>query len=136
MSRDRVAAEEMVRRTGQMGVPVTQIGGELVIGFDRARLAQIIAGLRAAAPPQPSLGAAVKDAPAGGALVGSVRPGSPADRAGLQPGDVIMHVDDHTVSNADSLARAIGQARPHGRAVLRVRRGDQMHTLLAQFSGN
>jgi glutaredoxin-like YruB-family protein len=31
-------AKEMVEKTGQMGVPVLDVGGELVIGFDREAL--------------------------------------------------------------------------------------------------
>jgi len=38
VSRDRTAAQEMVDRTGQMGVSVTVIDGPVIIGFDRARL--------------------------------------------------------------------------------------------------
>jgi alkyl hydroperoxide reductase subunit F len=38
---DRDAAEEMVELTGQLGVPVTVIGEEVIIGFDLARLKQI-----------------------------------------------------------------------------------------------
>ncbi len=33
VSRDRVAAQEMVTKSGQMGVPVIDIGGAIVIGF-------------------------------------------------------------------------------------------------------
>ena len=35
---DQNAAREMVERTGQMGVPVIQIGDEMIIGFDRNRI--------------------------------------------------------------------------------------------------
>jgi glutaredoxin-like YruB-family protein len=35
---DYEAAMEMVRKTGQQGVPVIEIDGEFVIGFDRARI--------------------------------------------------------------------------------------------------
>jgi glutaredoxin-like YruB-family protein len=38
VSRDRKAAEEMVRRSGQQGVPQTDINGEIVVGFDKTRL--------------------------------------------------------------------------------------------------
>jgi glutaredoxin-like YruB-family protein len=31
---DTKAAQEMVEKTGQMGVPVLDIGGKLVVGFD------------------------------------------------------------------------------------------------------
>ena len=30
---DRVAAEEMVKKSGQMGVPVVDIDGQIVVGF-------------------------------------------------------------------------------------------------------
>lgn len=33
VSRDRAAAMEMVQKSGQMGVPVIDIGGEITIGF-------------------------------------------------------------------------------------------------------
>ncbi len=35
VSTDRQAAEEMVDKTGQMGVPVLDIGGTVIIGFDK-----------------------------------------------------------------------------------------------------
>lgn len=36
VSRDQAAAREMVSKTGQMGVPVLEINGEFIVGFDRA----------------------------------------------------------------------------------------------------
>ena len=38
VSRDPVAARDMVRRSGQQGVPVIDIGGKIVIGFDRVKI--------------------------------------------------------------------------------------------------
>jgi glutaredoxin-like YruB-family protein len=35
VSRDRAMAEEMIRKTGQRGVPVLDIGGTIIVGFDR-----------------------------------------------------------------------------------------------------
>lgn len=32
---DEKAAEEMIEKSGQMGVPVIDIGGEIIVGFDR-----------------------------------------------------------------------------------------------------
>ena len=57
VSRDRNAAQELVSKTGQMGVPVTVIDGQTVIGFDRARLEQITGHKQ-----RPSLGALVANA--------------------------------------------------------------------------
>jgi len=39
---DAKAREEMMERSGQMGVPVIDIDGELTIGFDKARLATLL----------------------------------------------------------------------------------------------
>ena len=38
VSRDPVAARDMVRRSGQQGVPVIDIGGKIVVGFDRGKI--------------------------------------------------------------------------------------------------
>ena len=38
VSKDPKKAEEMVQRTGQMGVPVIDIRGRLVIGFDKGAM--------------------------------------------------------------------------------------------------
>ncbi|GAB4490593.1 MAG: glutaredoxin family protein [Anaerolineales bacterium] len=38
VSRDPIAARDMVRRSGQQGVPVVDIGGKIVVGFDRPRI--------------------------------------------------------------------------------------------------
>lgn len=38
VSRNQEAAEEMVRRSGQQGVPQTDIEGQIVIGFDKNRI--------------------------------------------------------------------------------------------------
>ena len=35
---DRTAREEMVHRTGQMGVPVVEVDGEITVGYDKAWL--------------------------------------------------------------------------------------------------
>lgn len=40
VSRDRAAAMEMVQKSGQMGVPVIDIGGEITIGFQPDVFAQ------------------------------------------------------------------------------------------------
>ena len=40
---DRAGAQEMMQRTGQMGVPVIIDGDDVIIGFDRARLDKVAA---------------------------------------------------------------------------------------------
>jgi glutaredoxin len=38
VSRDPTAARDTVRRSGQQGVPVIDIGGRIVVGFDRVKI--------------------------------------------------------------------------------------------------
>jgi glutaredoxin 3 len=38
VSRDMAAARDMIRRSGQQGVPVIDIGGKIVVGFDRVKI--------------------------------------------------------------------------------------------------
>ncbi len=42
VSRDQAAAKDLVRRTGQMGVPVVEIDGRPVIGFDKPRIDRML----------------------------------------------------------------------------------------------
>lgn len=39
---DLVRRKEMVEKTGQLGVPVIVIDGEVIIGFDREHIAQLL----------------------------------------------------------------------------------------------
>jgi len=52
-----------------------------------------------------------------GAAIQSVKPGSPAEDAGLAPGDVILEVDRHAVHNADSFVNEV-HAAPEGKDIL------------------
>ena len=42
VSVDEARRNELVEKSGQMGVPVIDIEGEIVIGFDQARITQIL----------------------------------------------------------------------------------------------
>lgn len=42
VSKDQKAAEEMVKRSGQQGVPQSLIGGQVVVGFDKAKIDQLL----------------------------------------------------------------------------------------------
>jgi glutaredoxin 3 len=45
VSHDAAAARDLIRRTGQMGVPVIQIDGRPIVGFDRPQIDRLL-GLR------------------------------------------------------------------------------------------
>jgi glutaredoxin 3 len=42
VSRDQAAAHDMVRRSGQSGVPVIDIGGKIIVGFDRPKINKLL----------------------------------------------------------------------------------------------
>jgi glutaredoxin len=46
VSIDEEAAKSMIEKTNQMGVPVIEIGDEVVVGFDRAKIEEIIASAK------------------------------------------------------------------------------------------
>ena len=60
-----------------------------------------------------------------GAVVTEVIEGSPAARAGLQPGDIIVAVDGQRLGLDSRLAQVIGQYRPGDRVPLQIERPDQ-----------
>jgi glutaredoxin len=38
VSRDQKIAEDLVKRSGQQGVPQTDINGQIIVGFDQKRI--------------------------------------------------------------------------------------------------
>jgi serine protease Do len=74
-----------------------------------------------------------------GVLVMNVRPGSPADQAGLQQGDVIVSVGSHKVANPTQAAHAIGEAvsgSSHAVALRIVRDGQPAFVAIAPSQQN
>jgi S1-C subfamily serine protease len=96
--RDQAVAREVLELTGQLGVPVTTDGQEVIVGFDANKLRAM-----AARNTRAGLGLAVKTHDEGGALVGRVRPDSPAGRAGVEPGDVVIELSGTPIASADDL---------------------------------
>jgi S1-C subfamily serine protease len=126
VSRDPQAAQEIMRRTGQSGVPVITDAHEAIIGFNLPKLQAM-----AARHKQPGLGLRVKDAPAGGgAYVGSLRPGSPGEAAGVQPGDTVVELSGAPVNNTADLERVSTTRRPNQPTSITVRRDGERKTLI------
>jgi len=42
VSSDKAAAEEMSRKSGQMGVPVLDIDGDIIVGFDKEKISSAL----------------------------------------------------------------------------------------------
>ncbi|HEU4352378.1 MAG TPA: DegQ family serine endoprotease [Burkholderiales bacterium] len=55
-----------------------------------------------------------------GALIASVEPGSPADKAGLKVGDVVLAYNGQPIDDANKLPRLVAATKPGQSATLRV----------------
>ena len=66
-----------------------------------------------------------------GALVASVEPGSAAEKAGLQPGDVVLGVDGKQIGESADLPRVIGEKRPGTRIRMEVWRDGRSRDVVA-----
>jgi serine protease Do len=69
-----------------------------------------------------------------GALVASVEKGSPAEKAGLQPGDVIRSVNGQAIVASGDLPATVGLSKPGDRIVLQVWRQGKKVDLSAQLA--
>jgi serine protease Do len=66
---------------------------------------------------------------AGGALVSSVEKNSPADKGGIESGDIILKADGKTVSSSSELPRIITQVKPGTKIPVQVWRKGTMKDL-------
>ena len=42
LSQDEKTKEEIIQKTGQIGVPVIEINGEYIVGFDKEKIFQLL----------------------------------------------------------------------------------------------
>jgi putative serine protease PepD len=112
-------------------------GGSDGVGFAipsntvRSVAAQLVAG-RAAA--HAYLGISVQDATATangatGALAADVRSGTPAARAGLKAGDVIVRMAERQITSSEDLSSVIDSKKPGDEISVTFRRGGSTHTV-------
>ncbi len=103
-----------------------RVGGRVI----RGRIGVVIARLTREVAELIGLGKPV------GALVQSVEAGGPAEKAGVEPGDVITKVDGRAVESSVELPRIVGSIKPGTKAALQVfRRGSsrELSVVVAEF---
>lgn len=96
-------------------------------------VAQTLAGgggnpAAATAGSHPWLGVEMASSSTGGALVVRVIPGSPAQAAGIQPGDVITQIDTEPIAAPAIASAAIAGMQPGDQVTIQVQRGRSTHT--------
>lgn len=74
-----------------------------------------------------------------GALVRAVESGSPAEKAGVEAGDIILKFDGKTIEKSSDLPRMVGSTKPGSRSTLTVfRRGGSkdLSVVIAEIEGD
>ncbi len=107
--------------------------GGLTVGYSLAPnvLARVVDGFRSPMHEvrHPSIGVFCKDAVEAGAEVQSVQSGSPAQKAGLLPGDIILAMGDDAVQNQIDFAKIVNRLKVGQSLPIRLKRGDQVLTI-------
>jgi len=79
--------------------------------------------------PEPQIRAAVGlDEGAGGALIADVNDGSPAEKAGLKAGDIVISIDGNEVASSTDLTRKVGSYQPGEKVKLKAFRDGRERT--------
>ena len=146
---DYAAALEMIRRSGQQGVPVVASEDDVIVGFDQVRLARLAEkygarkrpplGVLAADAEQylakhPEAAAAAKLPPeTKGVYVGEIRPDTVADRAGLRRGDVITAFAGKRVRTMAALDQLVNTLKADDTATVRLLRDGEEQTVSLKF---
>lgn len=141
---DPSATAILFGRLGKVVVPVVQVGERLLVGHDPVQLARFL--------PRPeseeqhvAFGASVRTVTteiamekglpsAYGVEVGQVKPGSPAEAAGINPGDVITGIGPYTVNGgADQFRRAVSLRQPGDTMMLTIWRSGASFEVAVAF---
>lgn len=133
-----IGVNTVVIRASENGAPVENIG--FAIAIDAVKT--ILPNLRTGAPTVgvAFVGVATVDLTAAlaqrlgvpvdkGAVIESLTPGSPADAAGLRPGDVIVRAGSKSVATSQQLITAVRASKPGSALALDVYRGAERRTI-------
>lgn len=82
------------------------------------------------------LGMQIATVEGAGAVVQTVQLGTPADAAGLDPGDVIQTVNGHQIITAVQIAAAVQGLSQGAPVKIAVERGSTLFTTVASFDGH
>ena len=66
-----------------------------------------------------------------GIVVTRVFPNSPADKAGIKPGDILIHINDDTIHNAEQFMSLLASIKPGTRIVIQGRRDKRAYSATA-----
>jgi serine protease Do len=133
-----------------LGINTVRVDGGLILALpaDRALRARLDSLGRGEAPSPARLGVAIAPPPVArrlrravglperdGVLIRAVEAESPADRAGLERGDLIVTAGAQQLDRVDALYDALDGARPGGKLELTILRGVDERTVKVELAG-
>ena len=86
-------------------------------------------------PVTPDIASSLNLASAKGALVNSVTDGSPASKAGVKEGDVILHFGEREIAHVQDLTRAVADTKAGTTRDLKIMRDGRQQTLKVNIEG-
>jgi glutaredoxin len=134
ISDDADALRVMTQMSGQHDVPVLVVDGQVYSGFDLSLLNRLFPrpgsrGVRLGVSIASAAGSG--DRPAG-AYVGEVKKDTPADRAGMKKGDIIVEMAQQPVRRAQDVHRIAAETAPGARIPLTVWRASRRFRLVVR----
>ena len=96
--------------------------------YDRALAGSFIEHLGMPRPDH-DLGVGSGNSQQGGAQIGNIVAGGPADKGGLKEGDRVVQIGGQPVRDADDLSATINDHKPGDKVAIVVERGGQRRTL-------
>jgi putative serine protease PepD len=111
------------------GAQAPGIGFAIPSNTVRSIADQLIATGRVTRSGRPFLGVSAATIAGGGVLVTSVERGGPAEKAGIQPGDVIVAINGHPTPSTDALATVLAEMKPGQKARVEISRDGRRQTV-------
>jgi membrane-associated protease RseP (regulator of RpoE activity) len=87
-----------------------------------------------ASPPVYWLGMQIETVPPGAAAIATVRQGSPADLAGLSPGDAIVQIDSRPINGTGDISAAIRGMHAGQRVAMEISHGSALFTTVVTLA--
>jgi serine protease Do len=119
------------RQQGNIGIgfaiPINNVR-ELIPQLRTGKITRGVIGVEVSAVPVDALGEfGLKERR--GALVGRVTRGQPAQKAGIEPGDIILEFNGRSVKNRDELVRIVVATKPGSTVPVKILRDKQERTV-------
>ncbi|HEY5317125.1 MAG TPA: PDZ domain-containing protein [Solirubrobacteraceae bacterium] len=127
------ARPKTARRARQLRIALLAVLVGILSAGAAYGVTTLVFGSGASASGHPYLGIGVAGSPLG-IVITDVAPGSPAAKAGLQPGDLITAIDNQPVSTVDDVGAALDRLHAGNEAEISYTLGPMSYTAQAKLT--